>query len=83
LTVERGYPQFQDDMVQLNPRSSLHLDPLAREYHVGAYPVIERWLQVRRGRALSAAELRHVAALSAIAAATREIACDIEAIMKQ
>jgi hypothetical protein len=80
-SVARGYPRLEDDTLWLNRDYSLRLpDAACARFHLGGHPVLRRWLQVRRGRALSAADLQHVATLCDIAVTTHKLACAIDAI---
>jgi hypothetical protein len=83
LMIAPGYPRFCDGTVQLNPRIHMPVSPLVAGFQVGGYPVMERWLKMRRGRALAAADVQQVGALCDIAETTQNIACQIDALMNQ
>lgn len=83
-TVARGYPRLNKDVLQLNAQCGLQLaDRNVATFQVGGYPVLSRWLQVRRGRPLSAADMVHLAWIHDVAVNTRQLTREIDAILEQ
>ena len=58
--VEKGYPKFSKDKVQINREQCFEGVPeKVWNFHVGGYQVCEKWLKDRRGRKLSFDDLMH------------------------
>jgi predicted helicase len=80
--IVRGFPRLRDDVLQINRHCGLRLiDPAAATFCVGSHLVLQRWLQVRRGRTLLPDDLRHLAWLHDVAATTRQLADQIDRLM--
>jgi hypothetical protein len=81
-TVLRGYPRLRKDVLQLNARCGLRLsDPAAASFELGGHSVLLRWLKVRRGRMLSAADMQHIGWLHDLAISTHGWAQDVDKIL--
>jgi hypothetical protein len=66
-------------MLQLSRDAGVRLvDPAAWSFQVGGYHVMQRWLQVRRGRQLSTDDLRYLAWLGEVAATTKRLTGEID-----
>jgi predicted RNA methylase len=75
LSIARGFPRLNEDILAINGHCGLRLlDSTAATFHVGGHPVLQRWLQVRRGRTLSPSDMRYIAWLHDVAVTTRQLA---------
>ena len=60
--VEIGYPEYDPATQRIRVNEQQYFEgvsPLAWEMHIGSYQPLRKWLQDRRGRILTYAELQH------------------------
>jgi hypothetical protein len=57
------------------------IEPEAATFHLGGHLVLQRWLQVRRGRALSPDDLLYLAWLHDVAVTTQQLSDRIDRLM--
>lgn len=68
-----GKPRFAEAEARVYINEAQYFAPVPKEvwdFHIGGYPVIEKYLKSRKGRKLSLAEIEHVGAIAASLAFT-------------
>jgi len=73
-----GLHLLQDPRLQ-DPSETI--DPQAREYRIGAYPVLSRWLKARSGRALNVTEVREARRIAEALRWTLAVQARIEEVL--
>jgi hypothetical protein len=82
LPIARGFPRLNEDILQINRHCGLRLvDVAAANFHVGGHLVLQRWLQVRRGRTLSPDDLQYLAWLHDVAITTQKLVVRLDQFM--
>lgn len=83
LSIARGFPRLKDDVLAINKRCGLRLlDSTAASFQLGGHLVLQRWLQVRRGRTLSPDDLQYFAWLHNVAITTRRLTEQVDELMR-
>jgi predicted helicase len=76
--IERGYPRWDENRCWLGRDSWIEgLTPTTRDFEVGGWRLLERWLKVRRGRTLQTTDLEHLAALDQVARETNRLVAQL------